>query len=317
MSKKGEGLSQDEQSESSRRRGEEFNLGPVVVRSGLEAPRRMSVLIWGAAATGKTTFAATAPGNKLWLSFGDQEHVSVAHRPDVKVADYSGLTPEELFKHANSDNPFGLDKVLAERPEIQTVVCDSVTMLVYNALQHSIKSAIGAGRRGFVPTIEEPGQAAYGARNALTLRVLGGLLRVTGKHGVHFICTAHEADPIREIVNGKETTTAVCIMLGGQLANHVTSRLSEIWYMSVYSPAGKTAERRLAIRSVRLRRPVKTRMFSGKTPSEFALEYDADKPDKGQMTIAGWYDEWRKRGEKIVPRITEVVSLVQQTQGSE
>jgi hypothetical protein len=60
-------------------------------------------------------------------------------------------------------------------------------------------------------------------------------------------------------------------------------------------------ERRLAVRSVRLRRPVKTRMFSAKTDAEFVLEYDAELPDKGQMTIASWYDRWSKSGGKILP----------------
>lgn len=296
MSKKnGSGLTQTE----------EFRVGPVVVKSGLEAPRRMSVLLWGAAACGKTTFAATAPGDKLWLSFGDQEHVSVAHRPDVRVADLSGLTPEELFKHAKSDNPFGLDQILSARTEIKTVVCDSITMLVYNALQHSVGAAIGAGRRGFVPSIEDPGQAAYGARNALTLKVLGGLLRVTAKHGVHFIGTAHEADPVRELRDGKEFISYISIMLGGQLANHVTSRLSEIWYMSV----GK--ERKLAVQAVRHRRPMKTRMFSAKSEPEFVLEYDSDLPDKGQMTIASWYAAWTKNGSKITPKLRAVSTFQQ------
>lgn len=272
----------------------EFKVGPVTVKDGLEAPRRMAVLIWGPAACGKTTFAATAPGVKLWLSFGDQEHVSVMHRQDVRVADLSGLTPEELFKHAKSDNPFGLDKILAEHVEIKTVVCDSVTQLVYQALQVSVDLAIGSSRM-FIPSIENPGQGAYGARNALTLKVLNGLLRVTAKHGVHLIVTAHEADPVKETRDGKDFISYISIMLGGQLVNHVTFRLSEIWHMSL----GK--ERRLAVRTKGSRRPMKTRMFSSKSEAEFILDYDSNLPDKGQMTIARWYDEWLKNGSKITP----------------
>ena len=273
-----------------------FKIGPVAVTSGGEAPRRMAVLIWGPSSCGKTTFAATAPGNKLWLSFGDQEHVSVAHRSDVRVADLSGLTPEEVFKHGKSDNPFGLDQVLAQNVDIKTVVCDSVTALVYMALQRSVEMGIGASRRGFVPSVEEPGQSAYGARNALMLKVLTGLLRVTAKHGVHLIATAHEADPIMEVRDGKEVVSHISIMLGGQLVNNVTFRLSEIWHMS----AGKDS-RKLAVRSVRLRRPMKSRMFSNKSEAEFELKYDAELPDKGQMTIARWYSEWSRKGTKILP----------------
>lgn len=272
-----------------------FKVGPVTVQSGREIAKRMAIMLWGAAASGKTSFAATAPGDKLWLSFGDQEHVSVAHRSDVHVANLSGLSAEELFKHALSDNPFGMDQILAEHKNIETVVCDSATALVYLALQRSIERGTGAGRRGFVPTIEEPGQSAYGARNALMLKVLTGLLRVTAKHNVHLIVTAHEADPIMEIRDGKEVVSHISVMLGGQLVNNVTFRLSEIWYMSAQR------ERRLAVRSVRLRRPMKTRMFSGDGDAEFTLEYNSELPDKGQMTIAGWYNKWVKLGTKILP----------------
>lgn len=273
-------------------------LGPVEVKSGIEAPKRIAALLWGPAACGKTTFAATAPGVKLWLSFGDQEHVSIMHRPDVMVANFSALTIDELFKHAQSENPFGLDQVLADETSIETVVCDSATAITYLALQHSIDSGVGAGKKGsFVPTLMEPGQAAYGGRNAIVLKVLTGLLRVTAKHGVHLIITAHEADPSTEkdgIVN------YVSIMLGGQLVNNVTFRLSEIWYMSE-----RHGERKLAIRPTRLRRPMKTRMFSSKGDPEFMLKYDAALPDdhKEQMTIAKWYDAWSESGTKVpVPK---------------
>jgi hypothetical protein len=45
-------------------------------------------------------------------------------------------------------------------------------------------------------------------------------------------------------------------------------------------------------------------MFSGLDAAEFELTYDADKPDKGQMTIASWYTKWADGGyEKIgVPK---------------
>jgi hypothetical protein len=155
---------------------------------------------------------------------------------------------------------------------------------------------IGAGRRGFIPTVEEPGQSAYGARNALMLKVLTGLLRVTAKHGVHLIATAHEADPVMEIRDGKEVVSHISIMLGGQLVNNVTFRLSEIWHMSA-----NKENRRLAVRSVRLRRPMKSRMFSSSSDAEFELKYNAELPDKGQMTIARWYGEWAKKGMKINP----------------
>lgn len=265
-------------------------IGPVEIVSQGEVPKRMAVLIWGSAGCGKTTFAATAPGNKLWLSFGDQEHVSIMHREDVRVANLSELGYEDLFKYGQNDNPFGLDRILAEDSSIETVVCDSVTAIAFRALQKAVAMRLG-GSKFFTPTVEAPGLSAYGGRNAIVLEVLTGLLRVTSKHGVHLIITAHEADPV---LNNDGTVQYITIMLGGKLVNNNTWRLSEIWYMSEDGD-----RRRLAVRPTRLRRPMKTRMFSGKGPAEFELQYDADRLDEGQVTIASFWEQWMQQGRKI------------------
>jgi hypothetical protein len=267
-----------------------MRIGPVEITRQEETPRRMAVLLWGNAGCGKTTFAATAPGNKLWLSFGDQEHVSVSHRKDVMVANLSELGYEDLFKYGQSDNPFGLDQILAGDTSIETVVCDSVTAIAFRALQKAVAMRLGASK-DFHPTIEHPGLSAYGGRNAIVLEVLTGLLRITAKHGVHIILTAHEADPV---LNKDGTVQYITIMLGGKLVNNNTWRLSEIWYMSEDGE-----RRRLAVRPTRLHRPMKTRMFTGKGPAEFELTYDADKADNGQMTISSLYDQWVKIQGKI------------------
>lgn len=267
------------------------SLGQIPVTQGADTGSRMALLLWGPATCGKTTFAATAPGNKLWLSFGDNEHVSVMHRKDVFVANVSDLSVDDLFKQAQSDNPFGLDTYLAENEHIETVVCDSTTALAFRALQKSVKSGVGAGR-GFTPTMEAPGISAYGGRNAILLETLTGLLRITAKYNVHIIITAHEDDPTMRNEGGKEVIDYISIMLGGKLVNNMTWRLSEIWWMTQETTGDRS--RTLAVRPTRTRRPMKTRMFSGKDLPSFTLNYDADKPDdaKGQMTIANWYNEW-------------------------
>ena len=61
------------------------------IRRGAESALRLTMLLWGSAGAGKTTYAATAPGDKLWFSFGDSEHASVAGRSDVFVMDLSGI----------------------------------------------------------------------------------------------------------------------------------------------------------------------------------------------------------------------------------
>jgi hypothetical protein len=275
-----------------------LQVGPVLTTNRQDFQARMAILLWGPAGVGKTTFAATAPGSKLWLSFGDQEHVSVMHRDDIDVAHLAEIDHAELFKHAQSENPFGLDRLLAENPHIQTVVVDSSTAIAFKALQRAVAKGIGRGNH-FVPTMEAPGIAAYGGRNAIVLETMTGLLKVTAKHNVHLIITAHEDDPVREESTG--TVLYITTQLGGKLVNNMTWRLSEIWYVSETQGAVRT--RRLAIRPTRLRRPMKTRMFTDKGEPEFNLIYDSTLPDEaaGQMTITGWYDQWMEgKGSKLL-----------------
>lgn len=275
-----------------------LKLGPIEVTQGVETPNRAALLLWGAATCGKTTFAATAPGGKLWLSFGDQEHVPVMHRKDVQVANLSGLGFEELFKHAQNDDPFGLDKILAENEKISTLVVDSLTSIAFRALQKAVADKVGAGG-GFVPTMEMPGISAYGGRNAIVLTTITGLLRVTAKHGVHIIITAHEDDPVTRKEGKLDVIDYITVMLGGKLVNNMTWRLSEIWFMSQANHG--TGARSIAIRPTRRRRPMKTRMFSDRGEVEFEIDYDADKPDKGQMTIASWYEAWEENNYARIP----------------
>jgi hypothetical protein len=275
-------------------------LSGMPVTNGSEVPARMAIMLWGDAGCGKTTFAATAPGDKLWLSFGDQEHVSVMRRKDVHVLKVYEMGLDELFNAAQNDNPFGLDAYLADHANIETVVCDSLTALAYRGLQKAVKRKIG-GSNSFTPTMEMPGISAYGGRNAIALEVLTGLLKVTAKHNVHLIATAHESDPKTRNENNREVIDYIGVMLGGQLVSNVTYRLSEIWYMSQSTTGEK--HRRLMIRPTRLRRPAKTRMFTAKDEAEFNVHYDADRPDdaKGQMTIAKWFNAWIEAGGDKLP----------------
>jgi AAA domain len=264
--------------------------GPFEVTQQDAVSRRMTILIWGPAGDGKTTLAATAPGKKLWLSFGDNEHQSVMGRGDVVVMHLYKYGYDDVLKHGRSDNPFGLDHILAEDTEIETVVCDSVTALTDMALRKAVDMGLGASKV-FRPSMEHPGMSAYGGRNAITLEVLTRLLRITAKHDVHLIMTAHEADPEKD---AEGIVQYITIMLGGKLVNNVTWRLSEIWYLSQDGRG-----RQLAIRPTRKHRPMKSRMFTGIGEPEFILSYDSNKPDKGQMTIAGFYEQWVKSPSKL------------------
>lgn len=276
-----------------------LKLGTIEVSHGSETPTRSAILIWGDSGVGKTTFAATAPGDKLWLSMGDNEHVSVQHRPDVFVAKTYDMSLEDFFKQAQNDNPFGLDQYLAEHTSIETVVCDSLTALSFRALQKSVLiSKTGMGK-GFTPSMEAPGLSAYGGRNAIVFEVLTGILRVTAKHGVNVIITAHEDDPT--YVEGQGSIIDyIGIMLGGKIVNNAAWRLSEIWHLSQESTGDKGYK--LAIRPVRKRKPMKTRMFRTTQDREFTLTYNAELPDtaKNQMTIKSFIDQWQKNDYKKI-----------------
>lgn len=270
--------------------------GGIETTQGADTPTRMALLLWGAATAGKTTFAATAPGDKLWLSFGDNEHVSVMHRKDVHVADLSKMSTADLFKQAQSENPFGLDAILMENENIATVVMDSLTALTFKALQKAVHvDKVGESNK-FKPSMMAPGKSAYGGRNGIVLEAVTGLLRVTAKHNVHCIITAHEADPTMKQENNQEIIDFIGMQLGGQLVNNMTWRLSEIWYLS--QEPDKERRRRVAIRPTRLRKPMKTRMFKSNQAPEFYLNYDAERPDtdKDQMTIARYCNAWLDGG---------------------
>lgn len=276
-----------------------LTLGPLTVHSQDSELSRMAVLLWGPAGAGKTTYAATAPGKKLWLSMGDNEHVTVQGRKDVQFVKLYEMELDRFFSEAESDNPFGLDTFLAEHTEIETLVFDSATALAFRALQKAIKDQIGKSAT-FRPSIEAPGISAYGARNGLVLACLTGLLRVTAKHNVHLIVTAHEADPTMRKEGNTELIDYIGIMLGGQLVNNMSWRLSEIWYFDEVDSGQNKGKRRLAVRPTRLRRPMKTRMFINSGPADFVINYTPDKPDKGQQTIASFYDKWcAVKGERI------------------
>jgi AAA domain len=266
------------------------------IKRGIDANVRLSMLLWGGVGSGKTTWAATAPGDKLWLSFGDSEHVSVSGRGDVYVMDLSSVSPDEVFKHGIGASPFGLDKQLYERKNIKTVVCDSLTAIQYLGLQKAVSDGIGAGK-GFTPTMQAPGRSAFGGRNQNLLGVMKSLLSVTGKHKVNIIFTAHENDPVTRLdARGVESIEYIGMSLGGQLVNNVSAQISEIWNLR-QEPGGKR-NRIVTTRVSGMRKPMKTRMFSQKGESSFILNYDPDKHngDPGQTTIASFWEQWQKNG---------------------
>jgi hypothetical protein len=272
----------------------------VPIKRGMDSVPRLSMILWGLANVGKTTWAATAPGEKLWLSFGDSEHASVAHRKDVHVMDMSAVRHEDVFRHGVGQSPFGLDRYLAENKNIECLVVDSMTAIQQLALEKAVADGVGKSSK-FSPTMQVPGRPAFGGRNQNLISIMKALLQLTARHGVHIIFTAHENDPITESDGaGSDLIKEIRMSLGGQLINNVSSQTSEIWNLR-QEPGGKR-NRIVTTRISGFRRPMKTRLFDQKGEATFILQYDPDKGDgeAGQMTIAGFYDRWVRGGMKRI-----------------
>lgn len=250
----------------------EVKIGGVKIERASAKEQRMSLLLWGTSGCGKTTFAATAPGKKLLISFDPDGAASIANRDDVDVADFSSSKPmvAEKFK---SDNPLGLQQIIAN---YDTIIVDSLTSVAQMALMHGIAHTKGA-------TIERPSPGAYMVRNALTLQLVMNLLRLTGREKKHIICIAHEAAPVTD---DSGAAISITVMLGGQLPEQATLNFSECWNLS---DTGR--KRRLAVRNARMRRPMKSRMFNSTKVSEFDWIYDAESLEG--MTIDTWFEQWK------------------------
>jgi hypothetical protein len=273
------------------------------ITQGVSTPGRLALLLWGPAGAGKTTWAATAPGKKLWISYGDNEHAPVVYRKDVWVMNMAAKSFVEVIRQGIGDDPYGLDKYLASNPigmEISTIVVDSLTQLQDHALEKAVWDGVGkSSKHNFVPSMEIPGIGAFGGRNTNLIRVMKSLLRVTLKHSVNIIFTAHENDAT---TYPDGVIKEISMSLGGQLINKVSTHLSEVW--NFRQEPGGARNRIVTVRLHGHRRPMKTRMFrqDGKL-SSFAVMYNPDLPDDapGQMTLNRLCDQWEDNGRRRIP----------------
>lgn len=277
----------------------EIKLGTYDVKPASEQVSRLAMLLWGVAGCGKTTLAATAPGKKLWLLFDDGGTDSIASLSqeapsgsalceEILVVDFSH-EKNSIIDKFKQDDGLRLGPLLEAHPDIETVVVDSTTRMSQMALENAISKGL-FGKS----SIEAPGMGAYGARNAMLLRMFVDIMNVTGKYKKNVIFISHEAEPK---INDDGHVLAITMALGGQLPNLTTQKLGEVWYMS---DNGK-GERKLYLRPFRVYKPMKTRMFDigpGKV-SDFVWKYDIDTPDP-KYEIATWFKEWRDKGGKKI-----------------
>lgn len=252
---------------------------PITVSSA--AIPRMSMFIWGPAGTGKTVIAATAPKKRLIIQFDNDGSESLKRSSDNIVMDLSKQPPSIVEEAKLTSNPFGINDLLTQHKDIETVIVDSVTAFASQAVAYSAghKSAPGA-------VFENPSMSGYGFRNRFTLGLAKNVLAVTGKHNKHCIFIGHEDVP----KIGKEgEILSITILLGGSLSEEVPLQISEVWNLR---DTGK--KRYITVRSVGYRKPMKSRMFDTRTGYEFESNYDAV-TEKG-ITITELYEKWKANG---------------------
>lgn len=263
-----------------------ITIAGIEVKKNTDKPERLSMLLWGPAGVGKTTLAATAPGRKLLLSFDPDGATSITNRDDVFVADMTQLPPGKT-EQVGDDNPWSLRQALEGSEQelpFDTLIVDSLTSFADKALMHGVASSKGA-------TVARPSLQGFGYRTALSFRLVVNLLRLTSKMNKHIIFIAHEGAPEMAESGG---VLEYPLGLGGQLPSTVPAQLSEVWYM-----LDSGTSRTVMIRPGRMRKVMKTRMFSTSGAIEFPWKYDADK-QQGDG-IATWFDAWVKGGKQKLP----------------
>ena len=138
--------------------------------------------------------------------------------------------------------------------------------------------------------MEAPTLQGYGRRNSYTMQGIMSVIRTTGAANKHVIFVAHEDAPQKDELSG---AIMVSILVGGKMQSEIPIKLSEVWHLE---DTGKN--RKLTIRSSRLRKPMKSRMFVTSESSDFTWSFNPESWD-GEG-IEDWYNKWVKNdGKKI------------------
>ena len=275
--------------------GTKITLGGLLITAPTEAITHASILLWGAAGTGKSTLAMTAPGDILNIQFdqtgaqGVSDIVKNAGEDcNIYVARFNQESDNVVTKFTSPD-PIGIEKFLTENPNIKTVVFDSLTSFGDKALAFGVTKA-RATPKGRTATLEDPGYSGYGHKRTYVEQCVRNLAVSCAKHNVNVIFIAHEGPPT---VNNEGVVTERTLLLGASLNITIPKDIGEIWYLA---DTGK--ERRLYIRNSGPIRPMRSRIFYTENVQHFKLNFDADK--WSGTGIADWLDAWKANGFKKI-----------------
>lgn len=269
-------------------------IGKYEAKSIADTVNRLSLLLWGQSGCGKTSLAASAPKDILYVMFDDNGAASLGGASGITIVDLSDAPNSMVMDFREEDGIFfkGLYQLLQTNPRFKTVVFDSVTTFSEKAMIHGVhvaKSTPKGQAQGV--TLEDPGYAGYGNKNTWVKLLVRNALRVTRAAGVNCILICHEDKPDKDT---KGNAIAYSILLGSSLAQQAPIDLSEVWWM--YDTG---TERRVVLRNAKLRSPMKTRMFDTNTGIEFTVKYDARK-DAGPG-LRDWIADWSKSGYQKIP----------------
>ncbi len=260
-----------------------ITLGNIELTTPKTQPRRMSTIIWGPSGAGKTTLAATAPRPILWVNFDPDGTSSLMDQDGIHIADFSTSNPNVVakFKHENAG---GIKQLLEDSTvKFKTVVFDSITSFNEMALRFGISEVRGA-------TMEMPTLQGYGRRNSYTMQGIMSVIKATAASNCHVIFIAHEDAPQKDEMTG---ALMVSILVGGKMQSEIPIKLSEVWHLE---DTGKS--RKITIRSSRLRKPMKSRMFIQSGDSDFTWDFNPESWE-GEG-IEEWYNKWvSNNGQKI------------------
>lgn len=253
-----------------------MKIGSYEVKPLNAVQRRISLLLWGKAGSGKTTLASTMPGKKLWINFDPDGVNSLGARDDILLLDLAKQSSAVVTAFKDED-PMLLSRFITENA-IESVVVDSITSFAELAVSHSYQGGKAPGA-----TFENPGMAGYGQRNRFALALVRHVLRVTDHLNRHVAFIAHEDVPLKD-KDGNVLGSS--LLLGGSLQEEIPLKMSEVWHLRDVTP-----RKMITVRSVPLYKPMKTRMFSSDSV-EFEWKY---KPEtRVGMRIEDWYNAWQQ-----------------------
>jgi len=117
-----------------------MKLGTILIVTAAKTEKRIPLLLCSPSGYGKTTLADSAPRKKLWLRFDTEGSNAIASGKDVLIADFT-RSPAEIVEKFKNENPFNISKILADNPDIKTVVFDSVRAFGDLALRDGVVRA--------------------------------------------------------------------------------------------------------------------------------------------------------------------------------